>query len=60
MKTLWGRDRFNSKKKSVVRDIDQIYVGHTPTTHVLDLGNVRYIDTGCGYNFGKLTMEEIQ
>lgn len=36
-----------------------IYVGHTKVPAVLDLGNVRYIDTGGVFEDGLLTMVEI-
>jgi len=55
-------ERYEMKDTSGVKDIDYVYVGHiflnerpvaTPVPYAL--GNVRYIDTGCGKG-GSLTL----
>jgi serine/threonine protein phosphatase 1 len=44
--TLWGRKRITDNIESVVKDIDHVYVGHTPLEKITTLGNVTYLDTG--------------
>lgn len=58
----WGRSRYTSMTlmPQLVKNIDRIYVGHTIVDEVIDLGNIRYIDTG-GFSYdGKLTVEVIK
>ncbi|WP_106477005.1 metallophosphoesterase [Phytohalomonas tamaricis] len=53
---LWARQRIASKDRSLIKNIDRVYVGHTPIESPRTLGNVRYIDTGA-FNSTILTME---
>lgn len=43
---LWARTRITHNKKGLIRDLAYLYVGHTPVQRPVQLGNVRYIDTG--------------
>lgn len=43
---LWSRDKYELKDQEVVRNIDRIYVGHTPTKQLELLGNTWYMDSG--------------
>lgn len=55
---LWSRDRIREQAEEGVKGLRVMYVGHTPVKKPTQLGNVRYIDTGCV--FGKpLTMVEL-
>jgi serine/threonine protein phosphatase 1 len=58
MKTLWGRDRIAAKNSRPVKDIDKVFVGHTPVQGIQQFGNVYYIDTGGVFN-NDLTLLEI-
>ena len=52
---IWSRLRYNSQDDSIVKNIDKVLVGHTPTDSGLPeiLGNVRFCDLGAVYR-GKL------
>lgn len=52
---LYARDRISSHDEQPVRGVDRLYVGHSTTPDVLQLGNVIYIDTGCSFADGRLT-----
>lgn len=54
----WGRTRHKINKTENINNIDQVIVGHTINFNPLNLGNVRYIDTG-GFCTDKITIEEI-
>lgn len=55
---LWSRDRIRDQSEKGVKGLRALYVGHTPVKAPTQLGNVRYVDTGCV--FGKpLTMVEL-
>lgn len=56
---MWRRSRHANQTTIPVAGIDRIFVGHTKVAAVLDLGNVRYIDTGGVFENGLLTMVEI-
>lgn len=43
---LWFRSKIRTKDERVVKNIDRVFVGHTPLKKVVTLGNVHYIDTG--------------
>lgn len=58
MNTLWGRTRISTKNTMIVKDIDKVYVGHTPVQGIQRYGNVYYIDTGGVFN-NDLTLLEI-
>ncbi len=54
----WGRTRHKINIQTVVKNIDQVIVGHTINENPINLGNVRYIDTGCFYT-DNITVEEL-
>lgn len=56
---LYGRTKFAQRNASVTLGIEKIYVGHTTVPLPLQLGNTMYIDTGCSFSDGKLTMIEL-
>lgn len=56
--TMWNRDRYRHNDKSVVDNVELVYVGHTPLKDVRAYGNVLYIDTGAVFG-GTLTVLEI-
>jgi serine/threonine protein phosphatase 1 len=55
---IWSRDRINKKDCSIVENIDVVYVGHTPLEQPIELGNVRYVDTGA-FHTGNLTITQL-
>lgn len=58
-RAIWRRRRFEKKIKSPISGVDLIYVGHSVTPEVIDLGNVRYLDTGACFEGGELTIAEL-
>lgn len=46
---LWGRHRIKTRNTSPVKNIDTIYVGHTPLKEAVVLGTHHFIDTGAVY-----------
>lgn len=46
---LWSRSRITHGEDGRIEDLAMLYVGHTPVTDPMELGNVRYIDTGAVY-----------
>lgn len=56
---VWSRNKINRVDKSEVESISVVYCGHTPLREVVQLGNVRYIDTGA-FHTGILTIEELK
>lgn len=42
---IWKRDRIINMDTSVVKGIDEVYVGHSTTRGIVRLGNVTYTDT---------------
>lgn len=55
---LWSRDRAEFADCSPVKNIDRVYVGHTPVDKPMTLGNVHYIDTGAVFG-RELTIVQI-
>lgn len=60
---LWSRNIISSYQRGDiiqnVEGIDRVYVGHTPVKNPVNVGNIRYIDTGAV--FGRnLTIEELR
>lgn len=49
---LWGRDKLRFNDNANIEGITNVVVGHTPLKHVVNLGNVVYIDTGAVYKNG--------
>lgn len=56
---LWSRSRIQSQDRTPVDGVRTLYVGHSSVRDVMQLGNVAYIDTGCGYDDGRLSLVEI-
>jgi serine/threonine protein phosphatase 1 len=56
---LYARKRICSMDQRQVEGLRTLYVGHTTVPEPLKLGNVVYIDTGCSFPDGKLTIIEI-
>lgn len=56
---LWSRSRIQSQDRTPVDGVRTLYVGHSSVREVMQLGNTAYIDTGCGYEGGKLSLVEI-
>jgi serine/threonine protein phosphatase 1 len=57
----WARTKYDKQDVKVVKNIDKVYVGHTPTTSgsIEVLGNVHYSDLGSFFR-GKLAFVEIE
>ena len=57
---LWGRTRIERRDTTPVAGIGRVYCGHTPLFDgPVQLGNVRYLDTGGCFAGGRLTLEQI-
>lgn len=57
---LYGRSKINNRETSYIAGIDVLYAGHTTVQHITHLGNTIYIDTGCSFSDGKLTIIDMQ
>ena len=60
---LWSRERVAGRLGGRVSGVDLVVCGHTPTTRVVEVENVRFIDTGAVYRQfagARLTMIEIE
>jgi serine/threonine protein phosphatase 1 len=56
---MWARTKIEHKDDSVIVGLHKLYVGHTPCSEVVVLGNVEYIDQGACFRGGKLTIKQI-
>ncbi|MFJ4391941.1 metallophosphoesterase [Pseudomonas soli] len=56
---LYARNRITALDTRRVHGVDRLYVGHSTVPQVLRLGNVVYIDTGCSFSDGALTLIEL-
>ncbi|MCJ8205803.1 metallophosphoesterase [Pseudomonas sp. RGM2987] len=56
---LYAREKIERQNHDPVRGIDQLYVGHSTVPSVTRLGNVVYIDTGCSFGDGALSLVEL-
>lgn len=56
---IWGRSKIRNEDMAEIEGIDHVFVGHTPLSKPISLGNVSYIDTGA-FHTGVLTLEQIQ
>lgn len=52
---MWSRDRISGHDTGPVKDVELVYVGHTPLKEADMIDNVVYIDTGVVFG-GKLTV----
>ena len=60
---IWSRERIGSGRSERVSGVDIVFCGHTPVSRIVELGNVRFIDTGAVYTQfagARLTMVEIE
>ena len=60
---LWSRERVSAGPPARVSGVELVLCGHTPTTRIVEAGNVRFIDTGAVYTQfpgARLTMVEIE
>ena len=60
---LWSRERVSTGPSARVSGVELVFCGHTPTTRIVEAGNVRFIDTGAVYTQfreARLTMVEIE
>jgi len=46
MDSLWSRTRITKSIDSTIKDIDHVFLGHTPIQDIVTLGNTTYLDTG--------------
>jgi serine/threonine protein phosphatase 1 len=56
---IWSRSRVTVGDCTIIKNIHEIYVGHTPMRSVTKAGNTNYIDTGAVFG-NKLTIVKIQ
>lgn len=57
---LYAREKIEQNDHTPIKGIDRIYVGHSTVPSVMRLGNVVYIDTGCAFSDGALSLVDIQ
>ena len=60
---LWSRERVAAESSGRVSGVDLVLCGHTPTTRIVEVENVHFIDTGAVYGqfaSARLTMVEIE
>ena len=57
---LYARGKIEQNDQTPIKGIDRIYVGHSTVPSVMRLGNVVYIDTGCAFSDGALSLIDIQ
>ena len=56
---LYARDRIEQQDLTPIKGIHELYVGHSSVPTVTRLGNVVYVDTGCSFSDGALSLVEI-
>ncbi|AOE64873.1 metallophosphoesterase [Pseudomonas corrugata] len=56
---LYARGKIEQQNNDPIRGISRLYVGHSTVSSVTCLGNVVYIDTGCSFHDGALSLVEI-
>ncbi|WP_413794843.1 MULTISPECIES: metallophosphoesterase [unclassified Pseudomonas] len=56
---LYARERIEEQNEDPIKGIQQLYVGHSTVPRVTSLGNVVYIDTGCSFGDGALSLIEL-
>jgi hypothetical protein len=49
----------SDENKFIFPDINEIYFGHTVVKFPIKRGNFNFIDTGCVFKGGELTIKEI-
>lgn len=53
---LYSRMRISRQADQNIEGVDQIFVGHSTVAEIVELGNVVYMDTGCSFSDGKLSV----
>lgn len=54
---IWGRERAEyNDHENIIKNVTKVFVGHTPSLHIVQTGNIWYIDTGACFKNGKLTV----
>lgn len=56
---MWARTKISYNDEEEIKGLHKLYVGHTPVKDNVQLGNVRYIDTGACFKGGHFTIERI-
>ncbi len=56
---LYSRTKIDRQDHSLIKGLDKLYVGHSTVSNVMSLGNVVYIDTGCSFGDGALSLIEL-
>lgn len=56
---LYSRVKFDTQDSNIIKGMHKIYVGHTTVASVRGMGNTIYIDTGCSFSDGVLSMVEL-
>lgn len=56
---LYARERIEQQNQAPIIGLHKLYVGHSTVPHVHALGNVVYIDTGCSFSDGTLSVIDI-
>ncbi|MEV4696922.1 metallophosphoesterase [Pseudomonas brassicacearum] len=57
---LYAREKIEQNDHTPIKGIDRLYVGHSTVPSIMRLGNVVYIDTGCSFSDGALSLIDIQ
>lgn len=57
-KCLWSRSKYDTQNTDRIDGVDRLFVGHKAVPQRMTLGNVHYIDTGCGKG-GHLTLIDL-
>ncbi|ROM79362.1 phosphoprotein phosphatase [Pseudomonas brassicacearum] len=57
---LYAREKIEREDHTFIEGITRLYVGHSTVPNVMRLGNVVYIDTGCSFSDGALSLVEIK
>ncbi|WP_256576341.1 metallophosphoesterase [Pseudomonas sp. KK4] len=56
---LYSRKKIERSDTSTIKGLSNLYVGHSTVPSVISLGNVSYIDTGCSFGDGALSLIEL-
>lgn len=57
---LYAREKIEQQNQAPIIGLDKLYVGHSTVPDVHALGNVVYIDTGCSFSDGTLSVIDIE
>jgi len=55
---LWSRTQIKTRTSKQITGLKTLYIGHTPTDEIINLGNCIFIDLGC-YNSHELALVQI-